>query len=778
MEDVKKLDETQFKVSRRTFVKAGAATATVSAVSGLAACTPKEEDEVAEGTMQDPFAAAEVFYTSCPPECQHHNLKGYVLDGKLVKIESSEHNQSKACARGLARIEMVQSDQRLTVPLLRDGEKGEGKWKEISWDEAFDLIAEKLQTALDERGNEAISYFGCAGNFCNIAMDVGYSFFSYLGGYVPIVGNNCCAAVDEAMIKMFGNRQLTTRQQFKNSDYIIAWGNNPAITLGGYFPWLESMRENGGTLVTIDPRFSETATNSDLWVAPLPGSDSALALGMIKIILDENLYDKDYLLASTTAPCLVAADGSLALEDPADESSFLVYDTKTQELARHDKKGVEAVLTVSDTPFASEYTTQFDLIAAEAAPWTAEAVEQETRVSASQLTELAHGYAAAEHAMIIQNMGGFMRTEYGSYAVATQFYLALLTGNVGHEGDGIYDPGGASDIIAPRSPFVDVPETPDFGSINLYKFGDEVLEDKPSKIDFLWVTIAEMVSQGANASHVIEGLKHIPFVVVSDLFMTATAEWADLVLPVTGQFETEDIMFSCRSNYVQICEKAVEGPGESKSDLDIFRGVAERLGFGDKLPDAQTCIKNVLEGTGIDYEELKEKKAINAAPDDFIPFEDGVFYTASGKAELYQPSWLEQGFNPIATHIRPKESYLNASTYPLACVQRKTRRSVHSTFNNLEVISELEFPLPTVTMNTVDAEARGIANGDTVTLFNDRGEHTAVAVVGPSLILPGVVAAENGWGKKSSSFVVNDEAPTLGDVYCCNSTLVEVRKGE
>ena len=280
-------------LSRRTFVAAAAATG--AAAVGLAGCSPsaEEEPEKEGAAVVDPYADAQVFYTSCPPECQHHNLKAYVVDGKIVKVESSELNDCAACARGIARSYMATDPNRLTVPLLLDGEKGSGDFKEITWDEAFDLIEEKFKAAIDSDGVQSICYITGSGNFGSMHGPVANAFFAHLGGASTTVGSLCCAGTTAAQIPIYGQRFLDTRNQIENSSYVIVWGNNPAISKQGYFQRFEKVIENGGKVVVIDPIFTESASKASEWVSPWPGTDAAMALAMIKVVIDEDLYDKE-----------------------------------------------------------------------------------------------------------------------------------------------------------------------------------------------------------------------------------------------------------------------------------------------------------------------------------------------------------------------------------------------------------------------------------------------------------------------------------------------------
>ena len=461
-----------------------------------------------------------------------------------------------------------------------------------------------------------------------------------------------------------------------------------------------------------------------------------------------------------------------------------MLDPATGELVRHDEEGVVAALTLEGTAYADTYTTVYDLTVAETEPWTPEAVERECGVSAEKVTELARAYAGAESAMIIDNMGGFMRCTYGADAVATHVNLANFTGQVGRRGTGIYDAGGITAVMK-SSPIWDNPEVPaDLPKIPRVKFGERVLADDPNPIDVFVSYRVSPMTQYPNTGAVKEALKKIPFVCVIDSFMTSTALYADLVLPCAAVFETEDLLWSSRSHLIQLSEKAVEAPGEAHDDLWILSQLAQRLGFGEDFQMTnEECVRKALEGTDFTYEQLKEEKAVDAMPDDFVPYEGGAFYTKSGKAEMYQAAWRDKcdGHPGVPTYLPAPESVGGASgldaTYPLAATQRKTMYEVHSSFANLESMVAAGSGVAHVLMNDGDAKARGIADGDSVVVYNDRGEHPCQAVVSED-VMAGVVCLENGhWEQQggSSSYVTNDAVGPIAGEHCCNETLVEVR---
>jgi len=771
----------QLSLSRRTFIKAsGAAVTTAAVVGGVDVLF--DSPDVVDAAVD--LSNAKTFTSSCAMECLHHNLKGYVVDGKLVKVESNCDDTTKACLRGISRTQWVNHPDRIKMPMLRTGEKGEGKWKEIGWDEALDLIVTKIKETQQQYGNQGLAFRSGSGNFGSLTNSVGQTFFNYLGGNTPIFGSLCCQVVSTTMPAMIGTRTEAMRDTIPDSKYILVWGTNPAVTMQSYFPWYLDAMKKGARMVTIDPRLSETAAKSDEWVEILPGTDTALGLGMLKIIIEDKLYDKEFLLHKSSVPFLVDKTTGDQVKEEGNDTGYLVYDELSKSIVRHDTPGITPALSIVGTDITDKYTTVFDLIYEEAKPWTPEKVQEETDIPAGTVIRLAREYATTKPAMIIQNMGGFQRTEFGSYAVGIHIYLAIFTGNFGVPGAGVCDAGGVTQAIK-VNPAIKPPEASTiakYPAIPAPKFGEYILEDKPTKINFLWLMTTSLMTQFPNTNAVKQALKKIPFVVVADNLMTSTALYADLILPSTTIFEDTNLMASIRHQHVQLMEKAVDPVGQAKPDLWIFTELAKRFGFGeefDKTPEE--LIERCLEGTGITIEQLK-KGPVTPIPFPYIPYKDGIFKTPTKKAELFMPMWKEKGFNPVVTYIRPKEFIKGdqalVEKYPLMAVQRKINRTIHSSFGTLPWIIEAGGDTPHALIHPDDAAARGIKHDDKVVVYNDRGEHHAVAIV-KAHIKPGIIALENGWWEQqggSSSYVTNDAVEPLGGGHCCNNTLVEIKK--
>lgn len=731
---------------------------------------------------KDPDAGLKTFQATCSMECLHGNLKAFVKDGKVVKISNANAFDGKPCARGLSRIKWLYAENRVLHPMKRVGERGEGKFVAITWDEALDTIAGKIKEAIAKDGSQSLLFTSASGNMDNLHNPAQVAFGNYLGGTTRTLGSLCCSAVTAAMMPIVGMRYVDTRDTIDQAKYILCWGNNPLVTIQAYWHLYLKAKERGAKIVVIDPRKSETAVRADKWVSIIPGTDTALGLGMIRWIAANGKLDKPFLKQHTGAVYLVDKDGKLMREDAKDPNSYLVFDEKSQKLVRHDAKNIDPALEVKA---GSPYRTVLSMVLEQAEPWTPEAVADTTGVPAATVVELVKDYSTNKPSMIVNNMGSFQRTQYGTQAVGAQYYLALLTGNIGKAGTGICDAGGVTQMAKFGSAFPPPPNKPKkVAPIPTAKLGEYVLAGKPNKINFWYTQTCGIVGQWPNANKVIEAVKSVPFFVVAESVMTPTARYADILLPATTVFEYDSVMAGARNHYIQLIEKAVEPQGEAKPDYWIMGQLAKRMGFGEafNIPVEQ-MIKNVLKPSGITYEQIK-KGPVCPVKGPWIPFKDGIFKTPNGKANFYCEPWAAKGFLPVVTYLQvdesPKGNPELAQKYPLQAIQRKVIRNIHTSFQDNEWINQLFEDEPTVLMHTKDAEARGIKQGDKVVVFNDRGEHPTIAVVNDN-IRPGVVCLENGWwmgqfGFNSSSVLTNDTVQILGTGTSICSTLVNVRK--
>lgn len=765
------------KMKRRSFLKATGAIGGAAAL-GTGGGLMVKDAMSPKNVLAEATESYEIYRSCCPLECLHCSLTAYVKDGKVERIEPTTGLQTQACMRGISRVQWMYHTDRLTKPLLRTGEKGKGEFKEISWDEALDLIEEKIRETIDTVGNRGLLFSTGSGNMDNIKNSFGGNFFNYIGGNTRTLGQTCCQQVTDAMLPITGTRGVEARDTIKDSTYLLCWGNNPAVTMHAFNKFYYEAQEKGGKVVVIDPRYSETAARADEWVPILPSTDAALGLGMLNIIFKEDLIDRKFLAEHTGAPYLIDKDGNLIRENADDPDSYLVYDMNSNQLVLHSTPSINPALSSRDAELPNEYRTALDFVIDEAEKWTPEKVEEESTVPAGTVIHLARDYAKADRAMIIQNMSGAQRTEYGVYAVATQFYLALVTGHIGKPGASVNDSGGASQFVRLNSSFTPK-QTQEVDAIPVTKLGEVVANSDTYK--FWYQMTSSFLTQMPNTNMMKKAMKKVPFVVVADNLMTSTALYADLVLPVTTVFEDVSLNIGIRNNYAQLMDKAVEPPGEAKPDYWIFTELAKRFGVGEDFDKPiEEHIEHMLDGTGLTLEQLREGP-VKPYEGDHVPFRDGEFPTSTKKANFYIESWKEQGYSPVATYIQAEEFIKNeklAKKYPLMAVQRKIQRTVHSSYGNLDWPQEMHGDKPTVQINPKDAEKRNIKDGELVKVYNDRGEHKAVADV-TTHIIEGVVSLENGWWEQqggSSSHVTNDKPGYIGNGHSCNNTLVEITK--
>ncbi|MXZ72026.1 MAG: molybdopterin-dependent oxidoreductase, partial [Acidobacteria bacterium] len=533
-------------------------------------------------------AGSRIFRTANTPECLHCAMLAHVKDGRLVKVTGDPDFNVLACARGISRIRQLYSPHRLKYPMRRAGRRGEDRWERITWDEALDTIAERYRRILEEDGNQAFLAMGGTGNWSTLSTGVRglYSaFWNRFGGATPIISQLCCASVSSGFNAIFGGGRSEFRDEWVHSRFFLAWGNNPAVSNQGYMKNLfDAREEHGARLVTIDPRLSETAALSDRWIQIRPGTDAAFALGMVKVLLDEELFDAEYVRRHTNAPFLVRLgergydlpeasrgwpvggeslpvdlrDLRLLTNGGSGPGSFVVWDERSGRPVAADTPGAQAALRGSYTIDGVRYQPVFEWMRAIAARYTPEVVHRITGAPADSVAAVTREYASVRPAAIIQNMAGAQRTDHGTLTVIGHLYLASLTGNVGLLGGGVNDNGGYLSEGGTVNPPVPLQRNPRIEGIPATKLGEYLVERKPHPIRALHVAGTGVLTQYPNTRKIIEGLDNLDLMVVQDIFMTTTARYADFVLPVTTLFETRNLLAGIRSRYIQLMEQAIE----------------------------------------------------------------------------------------------------------------------------------------------------------------------------------------------------------------------------
>ncbi len=704
------------------------------------------------------MAEEKVVRTACSPNCfQTCSLLATVRDGKLVKVAPAPlpdpEYSNRVCMKGLTHVQSVYSPFRLQYPMKRAGQRGEGKWQRITWDEALDTIAGRFQEIKEKFGSQHVGIFAGSGNYGVLNGVPIADKFSGLFGSVSVF-QPFDMAVPSGYLSVFGGRHFWANVGNEPLDYvnarmIIVWGGSIGETKVQDIRFIFDAMEKGAKLVVIDPRFTTIAAKADTWVPLRPCSDIALALAMINVVIQEELIDKEFVINKTVAPFLVRRDTKMFLRgkdisgDSSDER-YVVWDTVTDCARFHDEPGVCPELTGTHSVGGMECDTAFKLITDVAGEYPLQAAEQLTEIPAETIHKLAVDLATIKPGGILP---GFGPDRYYEGIVLGQALATLLalTGNVGKSGT--IQQGYSCAVPMNTVWRYPTGNRPTQTSIaRLYDTDSK----EPYHLKALYVTCSNMLNQLPNRRKWIEQmLPEIELFVVADLMQTNTVEYADIVLPAAHWFEEEDVVMSASMPYLLYRGKVIEPMGESKPDFEIWQELAQRLGFGQYFAGtAADQIQQFLDAPryrerGVTFEGLKEVGGARLFPKPYIAYQK--FPTSSGRAEFYVEKWAQFG-RELPRHRWPLEAGPDnplAATYPLILNSQHGRWRIHSQFANMPWIQELN-PEPTCEINPVDAQARDIKEGDVVEVFNDRGRLVLQAKLTEAL-RPGVVNIQQGW---------------------------------
>ena len=671
-----------------------------------------------------------------------------VTDGRAVDLRGDkEHPFTRGflCQKVARYLDRVYHADRLQWPMKRVGPKGQGQFTRISWEEALDTVARRFaDIAGSADGPQAIlpySYAGTMGKLQGSSLD--RRFFHRLGA--SLLDRTICATAGAAGCDItLGTRAALDPETVVGSRYIINWGSNTSVTNMHLWALMHQARKAGAKIVSIDPYQCKTAARSDWWLPIRPGTDAALALGLMHVIWRDGLQDEDYL-------------------------------------SRHCLGGEQLRERVRN-----EYPP--------------DKVAKITGLAAADIERLAHEYATVKPALIRLNYG-LQRHYGGGMAVRTITCLPAIIGAWRYPG------GGALLSTSKLYPFNSARlERPDLippgtRTINMVQLAEALNgELAPPPVRALYVYNSNPAAVCPDQSRVLEGLRREDlFTVVHEQFPTDTVDYADIVLPATTQLEHFDIHGSYGHLYVQTSEPAIAPLGEAKSNNDVFRLLARQLGFEPEPFDVtdEELAAEALEPAsaptgypppqafeGIDLERLRREGPVRLnLPKDYAPFAEGHFGTPSGKCELYSPRLAAQGLDPLPTYTPPHEDPQTrpdlAKRYPLQMVSPPAPSFLNSTFVNVADLRRMAGE-PTVEIHPEDAAARGIHHGQQVRVFNDRGGFQAKALVGET-VKAGVVVTQGIWWNKYTPDRVNCNTTTssrltdLGGGATFFDNLVEVR---
>jgi anaerobic selenocysteine-containing dehydrogenase len=632
----------------------------------------------------------------CPDTC---SMQVTVKDGVAVELRGDpDHRftQGFLCQKMARFLERVYSPDRLLQPMKRVGAKGAGGFEPIGWDEALDTIAQKFEAIADSSdGPQAIlpySYYGTMGKLQASSLD--RRFFHRLGA--SMLDRTICASAGSLGYEytMGRGRMGADPLAVPRCKFIVNWGSNTANTNSHLWSLMIEARKAGATIVTVDPYQSPTARRSDWHIQVRPGTDAALALGLMHVIWRDGLEDDEYLQKATVGAELL----------------------RRRVMEEYPPETVAAI----------------------------------TGVDVATITTFAHRLAREQPSFIRLNYG-MQRHHGGGMAVRTIACLPALIGSWRHRGGGaLLSTSGTYDFAMDRLTRPDL-APPGTRTVNMNQLGEALAGELPGPpVRALYVYNSNPAAVAPNQAKVLKGLRREDlFVVVHELFATDTVDYADIVLPATSQLEHVDIHGSYGHLDVMYNAPAIGPRGQCRSNNNVFRALAQRLAFEPELfPDDDTLIRQVLDGgpslQGITLERLKDEGSVRLnIPECFTPFADGVFPTPSGKCELYSERMKADGLDPLPTYIPPYEDPQTrpdlAARYPLQLLSPPRPQFLNSTFAN-SPRHRAAAGGPTIELSAEDARTRGLSAGQWADVFNDRGRFQArVALTGS--VRPGVAVA-------------------------------------
>ena len=642
------------------------------------------------------------------------------------------HPQGICCPRGVRAPEIVYSPDRLTQPLKRVGPRGAGQFEPISWDEALDAIAQNLNRIAADYGPEAACMFTGRGTFerslCDMLTPAGVRetsawniLFPYGSPNTTGVGAICYVAHGMiAPMTTYGVWEVDTYSDLENADLVVVWGDNPATDSAPVnLTRLKAAQKRGVEIICIDPRRTETVRAvKSRWLGIRPGTDGALALSMIQVVIEEERFDRD---------------------------------------------------------FVENWTRGFAELKKYVARFTPEAVETITYVPADEIRRTARAIAQANGASLL-SYTGLEYTNSGVQNIRAVLILWAITGNLDVPGGKVITMPDGEFKVNQKTRLEPPPQVDPIGKEKYplyYHFRKEahamelpraILHNDPYPLRAMLIVGSSIITGFPNPDLWRRSFESLDFLVVADRFLTADAMYADIVLPATTMYEIESYMIYGRT--VQHRQQVIEPQGQARSDWDIAVGIANRLGYGHLYPqNSREILETALEGTDISLETLLAYPGGVPLPDmaqQYRKWETGLlrqdgrpgFETPSGKFEIASSLLAQYGYDPLPVYTEPQEGPISrpelARRYPLVFNSgARIQSDFRSQHHNIPGLLKMQ-PHPLVTLHPRDAEARGIATGDKVWLTSPRGKVPYIARVSADIV-PGVIEANAGGGSPIAS---------------------------
>jgi anaerobic selenocysteine-containing dehydrogenase len=629
----------------------------------------------------------------CPDTCA---LLTTVENGRAVKVQGNpnhKHTDGVLCTKVSRYTERTYSPERLMFPLKRSGPKGSGQFVRVSWEEAIADIAAKLKT-IAAHNPEAILPYSYGGTMGWVQSESMASRFFHKIGASLLDRTICASAGGEGLVYTLGGKFGMQTEFFSESKLIVIWGSNSITSNIHFWRRAQEAKRNGAKLICIDPRHSETAEKCHVHLAIQPGTDAALAFAIMRELVVNDWLDHDYI---------------------------------------------------------EKYTLGWDALRERAMTWTLSRAAEVCGIDESLIRELAKDWGTTQKAAIRLNYG-MQRVKGGANAVRAVACLPALTGAWRDRAGGMLLSSSSNfnvnkidlhrpDLLGSRRP----------RTLNMSTLGNDLNHvggaEWGPQVKALLVYNSNPVAIAPQSGKVVQGfVREDLFTVVMEHFQTDTADYADYVLPATTQLEHWDVQGSYGHTDVLLNRPAIEPVGQAKSNSEIFRLLAKAMGFDEPCfseDDVSLCRTAV--GAEVDFDALLANGFVSLKVPE-APFAEGGFATPSGRCEFVSDRLAAQGLDPLPNHIPNYEVPVAGSAYPLAMISPPARNFLNSSFVNVDSLRDIEKE-PLVEISLVDAAARGISTGDTVKVFNDRGEYHCKADVS-SRARPGVVNGLGIWWRK------------------------------
>jgi anaerobic selenocysteine-containing dehydrogenase len=641
---------------------------------------------------------------ACPHDCPDTcSLVTTVENGVAMRVQGNamhRHTDGALCTKVSRYTERTYHPERLLHPLMRTGPKGSGQFKRVGWDEALDTITARLK-AIAARDPQAIVPYSYAGTMGQVQGEgMAARFFHRLGASF-LDRTICASAGGEGLTQTLGGKVGMKVEHFAESKLILIWGSNSIGSNLHFWRLAQQAKRNGARLVCIDPRRTETAEKCHEHIALRPGTDAALALALMQQLITHDWLDHDYI---------------------------------------------------------AQHTLGWEALRERALQWPPERAAEVCGIPVQQITDLARDYGTNQPAAIRLNYG-MQRVRGGGNAVRAVACLPALVGAWRQRAGGLLLSSSAQFPVnrtALHKPELLAGRTP--RTINMSTIGNDLLNPGSAafgpQIEALIVYNSNPVAVAPESGKVVQGfLREDLFTVVLEHFQTDTADHADIILPATTQLEHWDIHTSYGHTDVLLNRPAIAPVGEARTNTDIFRALAARLGFDDPCfaDDDETLCRTAF-GDTVDFQTLLDQ-GFATLPVPEAPFANGGFPTPSGRCEFFSARLSAQGMDGLPDHLPNHELAGTSAAYPLAMISPPARNFLNSSFVNVKSLRDIEGE-PLLELHAEDAALRGIETGQMVRVFNDRGEYHCKARVS-TRARPGVVNGLGIWWRKLGAMGTN-----------------------